>query len=57
MQSKHKLFKYSLKEAIINLIKIKISEQMFTAGVCIGDCLINKHIIGTRFVDPPPFFF
>ena len=30
MQSKHNLFKYSLKEAIINLIKIKSSDQMFT---------------------------
>jgi hypothetical protein len=30
---------------------------MFTACVCIGDCLIYKHIIGTRFVDhPPPLF-
>jgi hypothetical protein len=29
MQSKHNLFKYSLKEAIINLIKIKSSDQMF----------------------------
>ena len=36
MQSKHNLFKYSLKEAIINLIKIKSSDQMFTACVCIG---------------------
>jgi preprotein translocase subunit SecB len=26
-QSKHNLFKYSLKEAIINLIKIKSSDQ------------------------------
>jgi hypothetical protein len=36
MQSKHNLFKYCLKEAIINLIKIKSSDQMFTACVCIG---------------------
>ena len=40
MQSKHNLFKYSLKEAIINLIKIKSIDQMFTACVCIGDCLL-----------------
>ena len=33
MQSKNNLFKYSLKEAIINLIKIKSSDQMFTACV------------------------
>jgi hypothetical protein len=37
MQSKHNLFKYSLKEAIINLIKIKSSDQMFTACVGIGE--------------------
>ena len=42
MQSKHNLFKYSLKEAIINLIKIKSSDQMFTACVCIGDCLLSR---------------
>jgi hypothetical protein len=42
MQSKHNLFKYSLKEAIINLIKIKNSDQMFTACVCIGDCLLSR---------------
>jgi hypothetical protein len=33
MQSKHNLFKYSFKEAMINLIKIKSSDQMFTACV------------------------
>ena len=37
MQSKHNLFKYSLKKAIINLIKIKSSDQMFTAAVCFRD--------------------
>jgi hypothetical protein len=37
MQSKHNLFKYSLKEAIINLIKMKSSDQMFTAFVCFRD--------------------
>ena len=42
MQSKHYLFKYSLKEAIINLIKIKSSDQMFTGCVCIGDCLLSR---------------
>jgi hypothetical protein len=42
MQSKHNLFKYSLKEAIINSIKIKSSDQMFTACVCIGDCLLLR---------------
>ena len=44
MQSKHNLFKYSLKEAIINLIiiEIKSSDQMFTACVCIGDCLLSR---------------
>jgi hypothetical protein len=42
MQSKHNLFKYSLKEAIINLIKIKSSDQMFTACVRIGDCLLSR---------------
>jgi hypothetical protein len=41
-QSKHNLFKYSLKETIINLIKIKSSDQMFTACVCIGDCLLSR---------------
>jgi hypothetical protein len=30
------------KEAIINLIKIKSSDQMFTACVCIGDCLFSR---------------
>jgi hypothetical protein len=42
MQLKHNLFKYSLKEAIINLIKIKSGDQMFTACVCIGDCLLSR---------------
>ena len=50
MQSKHNLFKYSLKEAIINLIKIKSSDQMFTACVYIGDCLIFKHIIKRKLL-------
>ena len=50
MQSKHNLFKYSLKEAIINLIKIKNSDQMFTACVCIGDCLIFKHIMKRKLL-------
>jgi hypothetical protein len=50
MQSKHNLFKYSLKEAIINLIKIKNSDQMFTACVCIGDCLIFQHIIKRKLL-------
>jgi hypothetical protein len=42
MQSKHNLFKYSLKEAVVNLIKIKSSDQMFTACVCIGDCFLSR---------------
>jgi len=29
---------------------------MFTACVCIGDCLIYKHLIGTRFVVSPFLF-
>jgi hypothetical protein len=38
MQSKHNLFKYSLEEAIINLIKIKSSDQMFALViVCFRD--------------------
>jgi hypothetical protein len=37
MQSKHNLFKYSLKEAIVNLIKIKSSDQMFIACICFRD--------------------
>jgi hypothetical protein len=42
MQSKHNLFKYSLKEAIINLIKIKSSDQMFTACVLVPNCLFKR---------------
>ena len=36
------LFQNKINEAIINLIKIENSDQMFTACVCIGDCLLSR---------------
>jgi hypothetical protein len=40
-----------LKKPLLTLlIKIKSSDQMFTACVCIGDCLIFKHIMKSRLL-------
>jgi hypothetical protein len=36
------LFQNKINEAIINLIKIESSDQIFTACVYIGDCLLSR---------------
>jgi hypothetical protein len=35
---------------VSGLIKIKSSDQMFTACICIGDCLIFKHIMKRKLL-------
>jgi hypothetical protein len=53
MQSKHNLFKYSLKEAIINLIKIKCLQLVFALViVCFRDdlALIDTALVNAASV-------